>query len=91
MASFKIIWKQSAGKEMYKISRKDVSKILDAVAGLAENPHPVGSRKLRNSRNNYRIRVGHYRVVYSIYQNILIIEIVKVGHRKDVYDKFFRR
>jgi len=76
---------------MYKISRKDVSKILGAVAGLAENPHPVGSRKLRNSRNNYRIRVGHYRVVYSIYQNILIIEIVKVGHRKDVYGKFFRR
>lgn len=90
MASFKILWKTSAGKEIYKLPKKDVPKILNTVASLAKNPYPAGSRKLRNSKNNYRIRVGDYRVIYSVYQNILIIEIVKVGHRKDVYDKFDR-
>jgi mRNA interferase RelE/StbE len=90
MASYKIIWKASAGKEIYNLPRTIIPKIFNEIASLAENPRPVGSRKLRNSKNNYRIRFGDYRVIYSIFKDILIIEIIKIGHRKDIYDKLFR-
>jgi len=55
------------------------------VEGLAENPHPVGSKKLTGTEYNFRIRIGNYRVVYSIESKQLLIEIIRVGHRKNVY------
>jgi mRNA interferase RelE/StbE len=52
---------------------------------LAENPFPPGCRKLQGSRDAYRIRVGDYRVVYEVATGRLLVEIVRVRHRKDVY------
>lgn len=88
MASYKIEWKQSARKELRKVAKAAVPKILEAAAALAENPHTPGSKKLRGSEYTYRIRVGDYRVIYSIYSKVLVIEIVRVGHRKDIYRRF---
>jgi mRNA interferase RelE/StbE len=85
MVSYRIEWKQSARKELRKVVKAAIPKILEAAAALAENPHPTGSKKLRGSEYTYRIRVGDYRVVYSVYSKVLVIEIVKVGHRKDIY------
>jgi mRNA interferase RelE/StbE len=85
MASYKIEWKQSAKKEIRKLDKTVIPKILEAVAVLAENPRPRGSKKLRETEHTYRIRVGDYRVIYSIFSSVLTIEIVKVGHRKDIY------
>ena len=62
-----------------------IPKILEAVAELAQNPYPIGGKKLRGTKHTYRIRVGDYRVVYSILSNVLIIDIIKVGHRRDIY------
>jgi mRNA interferase RelE/StbE len=85
MVSYRIEWKQSARKELRKVVKAAIPKILEAAAALAENPHPTSSKKLRGSEYTYRIRVGDYRVVYSVYSKVLVIEIVKVGHRKDIY------
>ena len=85
MASYSIEWKPSARKELKKLAKVEIPRILAAVEALVANPTPVGSKKLRGSEYTYRIRVGDYRIVYSVYSNLLIIEIVRIGHRKDIY------
>ncbi len=88
MASYNIVWKQSAEKELKKLNKSAIPKILQVVESLASVPHPAGSRKLHGSEHLFRIRMGDYRVVYSVENRLLIIEIIRVGHRKDVYRKF---
>jgi mRNA interferase RelE/StbE len=85
MTSYKIEWKQSAKKELKKLDRQIIPRILQAVESLADNPYSSGSKKLIGSKSNYRLRVGDYRIVYNIQSSILTIEIIKVGHRRDIY------
>jgi mRNA interferase RelE/StbE len=85
MASYKIEWKRSATKDLRKLPPQAVSDILEAVEQLSENPYPHSVRKLVGSEHTYRIRVGVYRVVYSIIGTTFVIEIIRVRHRKDVY------
>lgn len=87
MASYKIQWKNSAKKELKKLDKQIIIKILQAVEKLAANPHPSGSKKLMGSEYIYRIRVGDYRVIYNIQSSLLTIEVIKVGHRREVYRK----
>jgi mRNA interferase RelE/StbE len=88
MVSYKIIWKKSAVKELKSIPKKNISQILSEVEILENNPYPHGVKKISGSDHTYRIRIGDYRVIYSILNKILTIEIIRVGHRKEVY-KFF--
>jgi mRNA interferase RelE/StbE len=85
MASYKIHWKQSAKKELKKLDKQIIPRILQAVENLAENPYSSGSKKLIGSDSIYRIRVGDYRIVYNLKSSVLIIEIIKVGHRREIY------
>ena len=85
MASFKIEWKRSATKELKKLPKETVPRILKAVEMLLDEPYPSGVRKLVGSEHTYRLRVGNYRVVYSVIASKLVIEIIRVRHRKDVY------
>ena len=85
MASYKIEWKQSAKKELKKLDKQIIPRILQAVENLANNPYSSGSKKLIGSDSIYRIRVGDYRIVYNIKSSVLIIEIIKVGHRREIY------
>ena len=85
MDSFKIEWKQSAIKELKKLNKSAIQNIIEAVEKLSSNPHPTGSRKLRAAEYTYRLRIGQYRVIYSIHSEILVIEIIRVGHRKNIY------
>ncbi len=62
-----------------------IAKVVAAVGGLASNPYPHGVRKLVGTEDTYRIRVGDFRVLYNVFKNKLIVEIVRVRHRKDVY------
>jgi mRNA interferase RelE/StbE len=83
--AYKITVKASARKELEKIQKANRETLVNAINSLAENPRPPGCKKLVNFDNHYRIRVGDYRVIYKIYDNELIVEVVKVGNRKDVY------
>jgi mRNA interferase RelE/StbE len=85
MASYQIEWKSSARKELKKLPPEVIRKIIDAVESLADNPQPPNCRKLVGSEQTWRIRVGDYRIIYNIFSSILIIEIVRVAHRKDAY------
>ena len=85
MARFEILIKRSAAKEIESISRKkDRQRIVRKIRELAEDPRPPGCQKL-SGRDRYRIRQGSYRIVYAIENDRLIVNVVKVGHRGDVY------
>ena len=84
MANYKVLIKPSAIKELNKIPKKDLSKITDRIQALAIDPRPPGCEKL-SAQNAYRIRQGVYRIVYSIEDDNLIIVVIKIGHRRNVY------
>ena len=85
MAKYNLKWKRSATKELKKLSEQDRKKIIKVVENLGKDPFLGNFRKMVNSKNSYRIRVENYRVIYKIFKRQLIIEIVRVRHRKDVY------
>ena len=84
MATYKVFFKKSVQKDFDPIPDKDLKKILNRIAGLAENPRPAGCEKL-TGKERYRLRQGRYRIVYSIQDDELTVWVVKVGHRKDIY------
>ena len=84
MGKYSIEIKKSAVKEIEHLSRKDTKAVLNEIASLSDNPRPHGSKKL-SGQEKYRVRCGDYRILYAIEDDVLIIYVVKVGHRKDVY------
>jgi mRNA interferase RelE/StbE len=85
MAKYSVEINKKAQKSLDKLSDFIVAPVLSAINDLAENPRPQGYRKLKG-RKGYRIRVGDYRVIYEIFDHVLLIEVVDLGHRKDIYD-----
>lgn len=84
---YQIIIKKSAAKEMELLPIKILQAVTKAILKLSEQPRPKGSRKINPlSSNLWRIRIGDYRVVYSIDDMVRIVDVKKVGHRKDIYD-----
>jgi len=84
MARYKILVRSSVYKDTARIPRKDLQRIVKAISGLADDPRPPQSKKL-SGEEKYRLRSGSYRIIYEIRGNELIICIVRVRHRKDVY------
>lgn len=82
---YKIVFKASARKELRKLPQIAYVTIKNSIDALARNPRPVGVRKIVGGNNQWRLRIGVYRVIYTIIDNQLIIEIIRIAHRKDVY------
>jgi mRNA interferase RelE/StbE len=82
---YSILIKPSAVKEIESIrTKRDRQRATGQITGLADNPRPLGCEKL-SGPDKYRVRQGKYRIIYSIKDRDLVIYVVKVGHRKDVY------
>lgn len=86
MDSYSIEWKRSAVKELKALPKEAIARIVDAVEQLADDPFPTGVKKLVGTDHTYRIREGNYRVIYDVLSKALTIEVIRVGHRKDVYE-----
>ena len=84
MASYSLRFKKSVSKDLRAIPKQDVRRILKRIDMLADDPRPAGSEKL-STQEMYRIRQGRYRVLYQIQDAVLIVIVVKVGKRSDVY------
>ena len=84
MAEYKIYFKESIEKDFRTIPKKDPQKIILRIQALARDPKPPGHEKL-TGQERYRVRQGHYRIVYSIHDKEFTVWAVKVGHRKDIY------
>ncbi len=82
-----VILAPAAQKSLDKIPRNSRRRILDALEELADDPRPPGCVKLEGEDNLWRIRVGDYRIVYTIDEKKLMVLVVRVAHRKDVYRK----
>mgnify|MGYP000412046803 CR=1 FL=1 len=87
MESYKIVISKSAEKEISKLSVKEILKIRETILNLADNPRPFGVKKLEGFDDFYRIKKGNYRIIYTIEDDILTVEVLKIGNRKDVYKR----
>ena len=84
MAEYKLLIKPSAAKEVSEIPKRDRQRVINRITRLAENPRCEGCEKL-SGQERYRVRQGRYRILYTISDEEVIVVIVKVGHRSDVY------
>ena len=84
MARYKVVIKKTAISELEAIPKKELSRIMEKIGALADNPRPEGSTKL-SGEEKYRLRQGKYRILYAIEDDILTVYVVKAAHRKDVY------
>ena len=86
MASYKVVFKKSVAKDLRPIPNQDVARILQRLEELQENPRPLGSEKL-SGQERYRIRQGVYRIIYEVADELLVVTVVKIGHRRHVYKR----
>lgn len=85
MSEYSISFARSARHDLSRLDGKIVNRIFPKIEALATDPRPVGCRKLQGADNLWRIRVGDYRIIYSIVDQELVIEIVAVRHRREAY------
>lgn len=86
MANYKLVFKKSVSKDLRSIPSKDVLRILQRIEALQENPRPPGCEKL-SGQERYRVRQGVYRIIYEVTDEFLLVTVVKIGHRKQVYSR----
>ena len=86
--SYKISISSKAGKALDRLPKADQGRARQRIDALAENPRPQGSVKLEGHGNLYRIRVGDYRVIYAIHDDVLVVLVIHVAHRRESYRSF---
>ena len=84
MGKYSLVFKKSVAKDLQGIPKKDISRLLKCFEVLAEDPRGKGCEKL-SGQERYRRRLGSYRIVYEFQGDVLVVIVVKVGHRRDVY------
>jgi mRNA interferase RelE/StbE len=82
---YRVLLERAAEKDLKRLSSEIHDRVITAIRGLASDPRPSGCRKLSGSKHDWRIRVGDYRVVYEIADEIRIVRVNRVRHRRDVY------
>lgn len=84
MASYSLLFTKSAAKELEAVPRKDRLRIVDKIQRLALDPRPFGAEKL-SGEDKYRLRQGDFRILYEIRDRELVVTVVRIGNRRDVY------
>ena len=84
MADYELAFRKSVVRDLRRIPRLDLRRILAAIESLAKQPRPAGLEKL-SDRERYRIRQGDYRIIYEVFDDEMRVIVVKVGHQRDVY------
>lgn len=84
MASYELQFRKSVAKDLRAFPKEDVKRIMQRIRALASDPRPVGCEKL-SGQERYRVRQGSYRIIYEIEDERLIVLVVKIGHRSEVY------
>lgn len=87
MASYRVVLTSTAEKELKGLSAQLNARIVPRLENLADNPRPPGCKKLQGGDKEWRIRVGDYRVVYTIDDAKLLVEVTRTRHRSDVYER----
>jgi len=82
---YRVLLERAAEKDLSRLSSEIHARVISAIKGLAAEPRPPGCRKLSGSKRDWRIRVGDYRVIYEIADEIRIVRVNRVRHRREVY------
>jgi mRNA interferase RelE/StbE len=82
---YQVLIARSAEKQLKKLLPQVQRKIAAVIMSLAIEPRPYGSKKLTGTVSSYRVRVGDYRVIYDIYEREIVVSVLKIGHRRDIY------
>jgi len=82
---YRVLLERTAEKDLSRLSSEMHDRVIAAIQSLATNPRPRGCRKLAGSKHDWRIRVGDYRVVYEIADEIRVVRVNRVRHRREVY------
>lgn len=82
---YTILVTRTAEKALIKLPKKDQTRLIQVIQGLASDPFPVGFRKLQGELNAFRVRSGLYRIIYEVDGKRIVIIILKIGHRKNIY------
>jgi mRNA interferase RelE/StbE len=85
MPEYKILLSKTAVKTLDRLPNQVAENILRAIQNLITDPKPHGVKKLKG-REGYRIRKGDYRIIYDVHDDTLVIQIIAIGHRKEIYD-----
>lgn len=85
MTLYRVFLERSAERDLNRLSSEIYDRVIKAIGALGNNPRPAGCRKLVGSKNDWRIRVGDYRVIYEIADAIRIVRVNRVRHRREVY------
>ncbi|WP_448060817.1 type II toxin-antitoxin system RelE family toxin [Cellulomonas hominis] len=85
--TYAILFTTAASRQIRKLPRPARDRLLTTVGTLADDPRPPGARKLVGEENAWRVRVGDYRVLYEIADQLLTVTVVRAGHRREVYDR----
>ncbi|WP_428624004.1 type II toxin-antitoxin system RelE family toxin [Sedimenticola sp.] len=86
MASYELVFKKSVAKDLRSIPNKGVARILKRIEALRDDPRGEGCVKL-SAQERYRVRQGIYRIVYEIRDHQLVVMVVKIGHRSEIYKR----
>jgi len=84
MGNYRVLIRKSAADELGRIPTKDLRRIVKRIRSLGDEPRPHGGEKL-SAQERYRLRQGDYRVVYSVDDSVRTVEVVKIGHRSEIY------
>jgi len=82
---YRVLLERAAERDLARLSSEVHDRVITALRALATNPRPPGCRKLAGSKNDRRIRVGDYRVIYAIADDIRVVSVNRVRHRREVY------
>ena len=82
---YQVLLERQAEKDLNRLDSRILARVIQALRALKDNPRPVGCRKLERLRNNWRFRVGDYRIIYEIADEVRIVRVYRVRHRKEVY------
>ena len=85
MSGYRVEFRPAAARQLRKIEPQPRDRLRGAIALLAEDPRPPASRQLRG-RPGWRVRVGDYRIIYTIEDGLLVVVVITIGHRREVYD-----
>jgi len=86
VAEYRVLLTSSAKKELLRLPDPIIARILPKIEGLATKPRPHGCKKLRDGDDAWRIRIGDYRVIYSIDDSTHVIDVSHIAHRREVYE-----
>ena len=85
--SYSVDFTTAAARQVRKLPRPARDRILDAIEDLGEDPRPHGAKKLVGESTAWRIRIGDYRVIYDVLDDVLTVTVVRAAHRREVYDR----